>query len=669
MHYTCKPFCHTISYICCLFLISCISRTPPLEHALMEAGENRSELEAVLAHYSRNTADSLKYKAAVFLIENMPGHTGYAKEQMDSLTDSMLPILRSSVSLSDKQNKIEKICSQWDSIHGPLKIEQDIQSITSEYLIDNIDSAFELWENEPWCQHLTFDEFCEFILPYRCIELQPLDNWRRDNRSTFSFGLDNKLRYALRQNKYSLQACREVYNEIRRQFGLVEIYFPFTPGYKGYPLLSAKLLAENKSLFKSCCETAQMTMINMRSAGIPIAVDFTPQWAERSMGHTWNALLTNEKNIVEFGSFTDEEPGFLRNPWENIVKVFRYTYRRNPDLYNLNQKEKIVPSVFQNVFVKDVTDEYMHTVNLSIPVRFNRQKKTKYGYLAAYDNTNWRPLDFGERIDDKIRFKNIGPTAALLPMIVDAKTHTFVSTNYPFTVSKNNEIQYFVPDTTHWASISLKRKYPPSFHSAEGGRRLMNGLVQAADNPEFINPVTFSEFETWQPSVTIHVDTLPAYRYWRYISPENMPIAMAEMIFIDAADTTKKLTGRIFGTPGCIGDRVPENLFDNDLLTWYESHNHGRDWIGVDFGAPVALDKVICYAVSDANSIEFGNLFELFYHNGEGWVSLGRKTAYDATLYYTAPSGNPLFVLKNLTKGVETRIFTYDYEKQKQIWW
>ena len=52
-------------------------------------------------------------------------------------------------------------------------------------------------------------------------------------------------------------------------------------------------------------------MISMRSAGIPIAVDFTPQWAEHGMGHTWSALLTNEKNIVGFGSFTDEEPGFF----------------------------------------------------------------------------------------------------------------------------------------------------------------------------------------------------------------------------------------------------------------------------------------------------------------------------------------------------------------------
>ena len=40
-----------------------------LETALIQAGDNRAELEKVLNHYA---VDSLKYKAACFLIENMP---------------------------------------------------------------------------------------------------------------------------------------------------------------------------------------------------------------------------------------------------------------------------------------------------------------------------------------------------------------------------------------------------------------------------------------------------------------------------------------------------------------------------------------------------------------------------------------------------------------------
>lgn len=48
-----------------------------LESALMSAGSNRAELERVLEHYSMHAADSLKYRAACFLIENMPYHYSY----------------------------------------------------------------------------------------------------------------------------------------------------------------------------------------------------------------------------------------------------------------------------------------------------------------------------------------------------------------------------------------------------------------------------------------------------------------------------------------------------------------------------------------------------------------------------------------------------------------
>jgi hypothetical protein len=52
----------------------CSRKTLDLELALSMAGANRPELEKVLAHYSADAADSLKYRAACFLIENMIYH-------------------------------------------------------------------------------------------------------------------------------------------------------------------------------------------------------------------------------------------------------------------------------------------------------------------------------------------------------------------------------------------------------------------------------------------------------------------------------------------------------------------------------------------------------------------------------------------------------------------
>ena len=53
-----------------VLLCSCDAR---LNSALDQAGSNRDEMEKVLEHF-KDDPDTLKYSAAVFLIENMPYH-------------------------------------------------------------------------------------------------------------------------------------------------------------------------------------------------------------------------------------------------------------------------------------------------------------------------------------------------------------------------------------------------------------------------------------------------------------------------------------------------------------------------------------------------------------------------------------------------------------------
>lgn len=60
-------------YLC----LSCAKHSSNLTNSLELAGDNRVELEKVLSHYSKDKKDSLKYKAAVFLIENMPDNYSF----------------------------------------------------------------------------------------------------------------------------------------------------------------------------------------------------------------------------------------------------------------------------------------------------------------------------------------------------------------------------------------------------------------------------------------------------------------------------------------------------------------------------------------------------------------------------------------------------------------
>lgn len=60
----------------CFFLLSsaCSHKNDsPLKEVLKLAGSNRHQLERVISHYKADPADSLKLKAAKFLILNMPG--------------------------------------------------------------------------------------------------------------------------------------------------------------------------------------------------------------------------------------------------------------------------------------------------------------------------------------------------------------------------------------------------------------------------------------------------------------------------------------------------------------------------------------------------------------------------------------------------------------------
>ncbi len=61
---------YIIGILCLLSLVACTEKDRLLEQALEQAGNNRVELEKVLNRY--RDSDKEKYRAACFLIRNMP---------------------------------------------------------------------------------------------------------------------------------------------------------------------------------------------------------------------------------------------------------------------------------------------------------------------------------------------------------------------------------------------------------------------------------------------------------------------------------------------------------------------------------------------------------------------------------------------------------------------
>ena len=141
-----------------------------LETVLQVAKDNRIELEKVLYRYQKDPTDSLKYKAACFLIENIPFYTYSDGEQLENYKSYYTWLKKS------KGKTPQQVVDSIKKIYGPMKEpgkKRDIMEIDSAYLCHNIEWAFKVWQEQPWGKNISFETFCEYLLPYR-IDDEPL---------------------------------------------------------------------------------------------------------------------------------------------------------------------------------------------------------------------------------------------------------------------------------------------------------------------------------------------------------------------------------------------------------------------------------------------------------------------------------------------------------------
>ena len=244
-----------------------------LERNIRWAGENGKELERVLDHY-RCTGEKQKERCARYLITHM---------------DSRAAITYEGVA---QQNEV---------------ITPDLHAIRADFLIENIELAFEVWKKYPWCNHLTEEEFCRQILPYR-IKNEPLEDWRKFYYNRYK-GVADSLATAG-------ATMQEVVFFFNSRYG--KRYTHDAEKYRGD--LSYKLIEEIGG--GTCDHLALNAAQVMRSIGIPLNIDVLPYHGKVNGGHAYNSF-TDEKDEFHFFSPYEREPE--RNRWvAPVVKRICY---------------------------------------------------------------------------------------------------------------------------------------------------------------------------------------------------------------------------------------------------------------------------------------------------------------------------------------------------------
>lgn len=630
-----------------------------LEQALQFAGENRVELEKVLAHYAN---DSQKLEAAKFLIRNMPGHYSYADTAainnyavaMDSVIESMTEekdfnIIRDSIDQLAKRMGIDT-----------LQKVQDCHIIDANFLIQNIDTAFYDWQQGPWAKHICFEDFCEWILPYKVEELQPLDNWRSRLKNFHTDKLSD-LDYCDQLRNSPLAAARVLNGNLADSLKPVT---GLSVRYANVPMESRAHLP-----FGQCNDYAQMAATILRSHGIPVVVDFTPQWAKRSLGHAWNVLFSDDGRMIPFGGICSRL-GELHKFEEKMPKVYRHTYSSNPELMELNKTEKYVPSVFRNIFIRDVTKGTIRCSDVTLKINNRNICDSGYAYLFVFDNHDWIPVAFGKINGGKISFKDMGEDVMYLPAIY--RNGRIEPISEPFVLKYDGTIRAIIPDTCKKQEMTLDRKYPVMEYSYSYIPRLNDGEFQASNDANFKKYYVAHRIKEGK-AVGQYVnipDSIPPCRYWRYTNNRYYTFCSIAEVMLYAKGDTARLQGKVIGTEGSWGNssiHLKETVFDGNILTSFDAPRGEGCWAGLDLGKPAKIDHLIYYGRGDGNSVEIGDEYELFYWEDGQWNSLGRQKAKQVYVKYKNVPTNGLYLLRDNTKGIDERIFTF--EDGKQVWW
>ncbi|WP_303178802.1 hypothetical protein [uncultured Butyricimonas sp.] len=588
------------SYLITILTACC---TPSkLEQALTLSRDNRPELEKVLHHYSA-PADSLKLQAARFLIENMPGHYTLRGDKIDAYRQ----IIDQDTTCSYYYKKLYDITlDHFIQDDKNIRREEDVKYITADYLIRHIDASFELINKQGLLEIIPFDFFIEYILPYR-FKHERLDLWR-DSMQVTSFDIP-------------LSTLKHDLEKLASNFTLND---PKNGGSSIFKLLNP---------FGDCYFITYNTMLAHRSLGIPSIIDCIPFYSNRNGYHYW----CSEPPYL-YKSFT------IKGAFDRrTAKVYRNTFSRNPFL--VPEEEEFIPEFFKDPFMQDVTDSYCYTTDIQI--ENNSSYSPRHAYLCVFNNLEWKPIAAGKVSNNKAKFSELAKNIAYLPVYYDS-TGMYHPFNYPFILDTKGDTHYLIPSPQKH-TLHLERKNPDLTNALHKYLNTLNGtIIEASNDKEFSRVDTVFVLEPSKKLFFKARNMHPDKKYqWYRIPQSGREKYIAELYFFNSRG--EKLQA--------ITDSLYHAAIDGNPLTNVSLYN---TFLTLHFDTPVTIDELVCLPRNDGNGIYPGNLYKLLYHDRDGWQSLGIQEGCNFYLEYDNVPKNALYWLRNLTTGVEERIFTYE---------
>ncbi|MBQ8157427.1 MAG: RICIN domain-containing protein [Prevotella sp.] len=448
-------------------------------------------------------------------------------------------------------------------------------------------------------------------------------------------------------------------SEALRVFDITHQFQFFT-----YP---GSFLCKGSSLIKAkagkCIDEANYTVYLCRHLGIPATVDFTPHWGNRSNGHSWSVIIKPNGEGVPF--YMGNVPGdtvHYFHPYRK-PKVFRSRFQINDEIADDMKDERYVPRLFRDATFIDVTDEYYHTTDIirEIP---NQYKSHRIAYICVFDNREWVPTYYGRILKGKVKFRSMG--REIMYIVGIPENGQIKPIGNPFFVNSDGTVTDIITSPNRTQSITLLRKYPFMGEQDYFNSRMSGGKFQGSKQADFLNSTLLHEHQgitngNWYD---IPITNTGQYKYLRYIGPKGSFCNINELEFY--GEHGEKLVGKIIGTEGESWGKK-EKVFDGNILTGFGAKSPDGNWVGLALEKPAKVSRIRYIGRNDGNCVETDDEYILYCWRNNEWETVGAQTAASNQLTFHNIPTDGLYVLSDITKGSEERIFTY--QNGKQIWW
>ena len=374
-----------------LMVVSCLKKKAPgipteVQKSLNKSSICKPDLMKVILAFNR-PEDSLKLQAAYFLIKNLENNYTLRMSLRDS-SDTLIDInpseFKDYVSINRHFDSIEmnsqKVSYKTDTIL------LDIENVNSEFIIKHINNTYNTWQKSTWDNKYNFNEFCDFILPYRVAN---------EDVGSYSNHFSEKYAHIIRRNLNIIETAilinKEINNEISRDDRLV-----VNP--------NAQLISTTEKNHTGSLRDINIYKVTaLRSIGIAAVMDYTPYFADSILGYySTTIILPNNKKLIL--STSDNKQ--LDYPQGKVAKVYRRSHNYDPNsLFSIKEKEIHTPPFLGDYNYLDVTDEYIKTADVTVDF----DDTSQFVYLAVFNENKWKPVEWSQvDNENKASFKNMG---------------------------------------------------------------------------------------------------------------------------------------------------------------------------------------------------------------------------------------------------------------------